>query len=566
MSRSTPAGVGRSLRRAVARTVAATLVASTAALLPVSSAAAAVNSTTIVSAARGQLGGGCSSGYDGIDCSLNWCAAFAKWAWSQGGVDVSPLGWTVTTFVNYGDNNGTWHDPTGYVPQPGDAMIFGGRNYPTKASGGAHIGIVESVHPDGTLTEIGGNQGNAVTEVSGTPDQIEANLEGGYSFLGFVSPVGAPAPISSGLQTTVVDHSGKTVAYATADNGNIYENYQNNVAAGPWSGWELGLGSPVGGTRFESSPSAFVDWYGKTVVDAVDSNGNVQENYQTNPAAGPWSGWHYVSGQPGGVRFIGVPFATRNMSTNVIYVLGSDGNIYENWHPDGGTWSGFELSWAPGGPAGGTKLVSSPSVFIDTAGHTVVDAIDSNGNVQENYQVNPNAGPWSGWHTISGLPSGVRMTGTPYGYVDSNGTNVVYATGTDGRVWETWHQPGSWSGWELALGSAANGARILGSPSVFMDSSGKTVVDALDNQGNVQENYQVNPGAGPWSGWHTLSAAPSGGLIGTPNARRDFNGTNVLYGVGGDGNVYENWHQPGSWSGWELGWAPGGRPARFVNI
>ncbi|MEV8637232.1 CHAP domain-containing protein [Streptosporangium sp. NPDC051023] len=328
--------------------VAATLVASSAVLLPVSSASAAVNSTTIVSAAHGRLGGGCSSTYDGIPCNLNWCAAFAKWAWSQGGVGVSALTWSVTSFVNYGDNNGTWHDPTGYVPQPGDAMIFGGSGFPTKASGGAHIGIVESVHSDGTLTEIGGNQSNAVTEVSGTPDQIEASLEPGYDFLGYVSPVGAPAPLSSGLHTSVVDYNGKTVVYATAGNGNIYENYQTKTASGPWSGWELGLGSPTGGAHFESSPSVFTDWYGKTVVDAVDLNGNVQENYQTQPGNGPWSGWHTLSSAPSG-HLIGTPNAFHDFrGTNVVYGVGGDGNVYENWHMPG-AWSGWGLGWAPGG-------------------------------------------------------------------------------------------------------------------------------------------------------------------------------------------------------------------------
>ncbi|GAA2746772.1 CHAP domain-containing protein [Kitasatospora cinereorecta] len=204
-------------RNAIAKSasITAALAIAGTALLGVTPANAATNRSQIVAAAHGQLGNGCSSGYDGIPCNLNWCAAFATWAWGQGGVDVSKLGWTVTTFVNYGDNNGTWHDPgSGYVPQPGDAMIFGGSGYPTKASGGAHVGIVERVNADSTITEIGGNQSGSVTEVTGTADSIEHNLEGSnYNFLGYVSPVGAAPAIPAGFNVELWGfNSGQTLS------------------------------------------------------------------------------------------------------------------------------------------------------------------------------------------------------------------------------------------------------------------------------------------------------------------------------------------------------------------
>jgi CHAP domain len=204
---------------------AAVLLTATAAVMPVASASAAVSRDKIVSIARSQLGNGCSSTYDGISCDLEWCAAFATWVWGQAGVDVSRLGWTVTTFVNYGDHNGTWHDPAGYTPQPGDAMIFGGSGFPTKASGGAHVGFVESVHADGTLTEIGGNQSGHVNEYSGTAKEIEADLEGnGYNFLGYVSPVEAvntPAPaLHGGSSLTPLANDRFEVAWQGRDANN----------------------------------------------------------------------------------------------------------------------------------------------------------------------------------------------------------------------------------------------------------------------------------------------------------------------------------------------------------
>ena len=80
-----------------------------------------------------------------------WCAYFVSWAAAQAG---SPIG-------DGGKGEGSvegitaWAQRTGRLtstPQPGDLILFGTR----------HVGIVESVNADGTLTTIEGNSSDGV--------------------------------------------------------------------------------------------------------------------------------------------------------------------------------------------------------------------------------------------------------------------------------------------------------------------------------------------------------------------------------------------------------------------
>ena len=115
------------------------------------------------------------------------------------------------------------------------------------------------------------------------------------------------------------------------------------TSSGGWSGWELNLGT---GGPFVSSPSVFTDSTGKLVVTAIDSTGDLQEDYQTVPGSAPWSGWHYYSNSPmpAGVTFLGMSNSLKDKNgTNVTYVLGSDGKVYENYLVSH-TWYGWELN------------------------------------------------------------------------------------------------------------------------------------------------------------------------------------------------------------------------------
>jgi cell wall-associated NlpC family hydrolase len=92
-----------------------------------------------------------------------WCAYFVSWAAAQAG---SPLGDTgqglgsVAQIADWAERTGRVL-PAGSAPQPGDLILFGDR----------HVGIVEAVGADGTLTTVEGNESNAVTRRTRAPGE-----------------------------------------------------------------------------------------------------------------------------------------------------------------------------------------------------------------------------------------------------------------------------------------------------------------------------------------------------------------------------------------------------------
>lgn len=100
-----------------------------------------------------------------------WCATFASWAARQAGAPVGDTGQgsaSVEGIADWAGRTGRLQ-PAGTTPAAGDLVLFGGR----------HIGIVEAVNADGTLTTVEGNYRNSVQRVRRSP--LEAT---GYVRLG----------------------------------------------------------------------------------------------------------------------------------------------------------------------------------------------------------------------------------------------------------------------------------------------------------------------------------------------------------------------------------------------
>lgn len=86
-----------------------------------------------------------------------WCAMFVSWCLSQAGMPLhitKPTGFAYCPYgVDWFKKQGLWHTSN---PQPGDVVFFDW--YPgTSNSGAWHVGFVESVNADGTVTCIEGN-------------------------------------------------------------------------------------------------------------------------------------------------------------------------------------------------------------------------------------------------------------------------------------------------------------------------------------------------------------------------------------------------------------------------
>ncbi|MEV6866318.1 CHAP domain-containing protein [Streptosporangium subroseum] len=198
----------------VLRLVLAVAIVALSAVVISSTPAAAVTRSTIVSVAQGQLNNttrnhesplgsncnyytghfrnwkpssGCPSS-DGVQWrDSDWCADFSKYVWKNAGVPYADVpetsggvltGWA-SSFKDYGVRHGTWHTRgSGYLPQPGDAIVFD-----WEQNGDIdHVGIVSSANSS-TVSTIEGNSG----------DRIKANSysRSNVDIVGYSAPVGA---------------------------------------------------------------------------------------------------------------------------------------------------------------------------------------------------------------------------------------------------------------------------------------------------------------------------------------------------------------------------------------
>ncbi len=108
---------------------------------------------------------GCSAGRR----SEAWCADFAAYVWQQAGANTTGITAASNSFQTVATAHGTWKSRTsGYLPQPGDAVVFGD----------THVGVVVAVSSATSIEMISGNYSDAVSAtwfnpatftVSGTP-------------------------------------------------------------------------------------------------------------------------------------------------------------------------------------------------------------------------------------------------------------------------------------------------------------------------------------------------------------------------------------------------------------
>jgi hypothetical protein len=86
-----------------------------------------------------------------------WCGYFVSWAAQQAGAPLGEAGQgfgSVSAVSAWAQRTGRWTpSASGTPPQAGDLIVWGGE----------HIGIVESVDPDGKIHTIEGNSSNMVT-------------------------------------------------------------------------------------------------------------------------------------------------------------------------------------------------------------------------------------------------------------------------------------------------------------------------------------------------------------------------------------------------------------------
>jgi cell wall-associated NlpC family hydrolase len=99
----------------------------------------------------------------GAQAGQPWCAYFVSWAAAQAGAPLGDTGaglGSVSEITSWAQRTGRYL-PAGSPPQAGDLILFGTE----------HVGLVESVNADGSLTTIEGNSADAVSRVQRMPGE-----------------------------------------------------------------------------------------------------------------------------------------------------------------------------------------------------------------------------------------------------------------------------------------------------------------------------------------------------------------------------------------------------------
>lgn len=179
-------------------------------------------------------GGNCPSGTSNRGSyEWQWCSDFATWVWSQAGADISGLTSASASFYAYGRNHGTWHaSGSGYVPQPGDAIVYDLNSAGTWSS---HVGIVVSTGKSSPDVVQGNFAVNGLWSVYMDTNNHAATSIDGYRVSGYATPVaksggnsggGASTPaigqvLGSGSQATHIGPSGATAAVVGVPAGTV---------------------------------------------------------------------------------------------------------------------------------------------------------------------------------------------------------------------------------------------------------------------------------------------------------------------------------------------------------
>ena len=103
-----------------------------------------------------------------------WCADFASWCAAQAGTPLGDNGegfQSVSALWSWAESSGRAVPATSGAPEAGDLIVWGGE----------HVGLVESVDPDGTIHTIEGNSSDEVAQRTYPPGGSGAT---GYVRLG----------------------------------------------------------------------------------------------------------------------------------------------------------------------------------------------------------------------------------------------------------------------------------------------------------------------------------------------------------------------------------------------
>lgn len=218
-----------------------------------------------------------------------------------------------------------------------------------------------------------------------------------------------------------------------------------------------------------------------------------------------------------------------------VFARGLDRRMWQNWYQEN-QWQ-EDWNWLDGpSPQSG-----SPSAISWGEGH--MDVFETrNGQLWHSWYTSD--GGWRWWSPI-GAPNGVSIAGTVTAVSQAPGKINVFARGTDGRLWQTWYDSGSWKSWNYIDGPVSG----YPTPNAASWEDGHMDVFELRDGGVWHTWYTAATG---WSGWQPLTYGrpePSG-LKKAVSVTSQAPGKLNLFARGDDGRLWQTWFDSNGWNRW----------------
>ncbi len=194
---------------------------------------------------------------------------------------------------------------------------------------------------------------------------------------------------------------------------------------------------------------------------------------------------------------------------------------------------------------GGVTPADDPVPFRNPDGSVAsIFVLGSDGRIYQNTTRRYDAfGTWGGW---SALPSNVLMSSSAVAVNTPAGNGVsAFAIGRDGRLYNTFFSRGAgggWGNWAMVPGSPT----FIGRPAIENSSDGLQLhAMATDTHGTVRHVRFVRGGSGGWTSWQSLG----GTLVGSPSSYV-LGSLLSIFGVGTSGQIHQAVYSNGSWGSW----------------
>ncbi|MCA8954617.1 MAG: hypothetical protein KDC87_01005 [Planctomycetes bacterium] len=194
---------------------------------------------------------------------------------------------------------------------------------------------------------------------------------------------------------------------------------------------------------------------------------------------------------------------------------------------------------------GGLSPADDPVPFRNPDGSVAsIFVLGSDGRIYQNTTRRYDAfGTWGGW---SALPSNVLMSSSAVAVNTPDGLGVsTFAIGRDGHLYNAFFSRGTgggWGNWAMVPGSPT----FIGRPAVENSSDGLQLhAMATDTAGTVRHVRFVRGGSGGWTSWQSLS----GTLVGSPSSYV-LGSLLSIFGVGTSGQIHQAVYSNGSWGSW----------------